>query len=253
MTQDATRTDAIFPSADTAVLDVPAGSSDAAELTAATADDLADAAQAGIASARERIARLTAAKPDPGTAGDIANALLDLFDEATADLGNIGALAGLIAKCHPDSAMRDAADATEQEISKVITDLSLDPDVYQALAALDVSDADAGTRHYVAKTLREFRRAGVDRDDPTRARVRELQDELVTIGQAFDRNIRADTKVAAVPPAALDGLPADYVRAHEVSDDGLVRITTDYPDYLPFMMYARDAAAREQLWRLFRE
>jgi thimet oligopeptidase len=253
MTQDSARTRVFVPPADAASLSQPGGPSDAAALAAATADDLAAATTAAITNARERIAQLTASKPAPGTRGATAIALLDLFDEATADLGNVGALAGLIAKSHPDSGMRDAADAAEQEISKVITDLSLDPDVYQALAALDVSDADSGTRHYLAKTLRDFRRAGVDRDDATRARIRELQDELVTIGQAFDRNIRADTKVAELPPAALAGLPSDYVRSHPVGEDGLVHVTTDYPDYLPFMMYARDSGARQKLWRLFRE
>jgi thimet oligopeptidase len=248
MRLDATRTDAFVR-----MPGLPGGPSDAAELTAAGPDDLANAAEAAIANARAGIARLVTARPQPGTSGEAAIALLDLFDEAAADLANVSALAGLIAKCHPDVAMRDAADIAEQEISKVLTDLSLDPDVYQALAALDASDQDAGTRHFLDKTLREFRRAGVDRDDETRARVRALQEELVTIGQAFDRNIRADTKVAALPVAALSGLPADYIRAHSTDDSGLVHITTDYPDYLPFLMYARDARAREQLWRLFRE
>lgn len=251
MTQDATPIDLpidLLPPEP----ELPGGPSDAAALAAADADDLASATEAAIANARDGIARLVAAHPEPGTTGDTAIGLLDLFDEATAELTNVGALTGLIAKSHPNAAMRDAADAAEQAISKVITDLSLDPAVYRALAALNVDDQDAGTRHYLDKTLREFRRAGVDRDDPTRARVRELQEELVTIGQAFDRNIRASALVAALPAAALDGLPADYVRAHPADDDGLVHISTDYPDYLPFLMYARDAGAREQLWRLFR-
>jgi Zn-dependent oligopeptidase len=247
MTQDATPTDLLTPAAE-----LPGGPSEAAELAAAGADGLAGATEAAIANARDGIARLVAARPAPGTSGEVAMTLLDHFDEAVAELTNVGALAGLIAKCHPDSAMRDAADVAEQAISKVMTDLSLDPEVYRALAALDVGNQDAGTRHYLDKTLREFRRAGVDRDDPIRARVRTLQEELVTIGQAFDRNIRADTKVVALPAAALDGLPPDYIRAHPTDDDGMVHISTDYPDYLPFLMYARDGGAREQLWRLFR-
>jgi thimet oligopeptidase len=247
MTEEAKPSDLLSPEAE-----LPGGPSDAAELAAASADDLAGATDAAIANAREGVARLVAARPAAGTSGDIAVALLDQFDEAVAELTNLAALAGLIAKCHPGAAMRDAADAAEQAISKVMTDLSLDPDVYRSLAALDVSDQDAGTRHFLGKTLREFRRAGVDRDDSTRARVRALQEELVTIGQAFDRNIRAGTLVAALPANALDGLPADYVRAHPADDDGIVHVSTDYPDYLPFLLYARDASAREQLWRLFR-
>jgi thimet oligopeptidase len=148
--------------------------------------------------------------------------------------------------------MRDAADAAKQGIAKVATDISLDRGLYDVLAALDLDGADPATRHYLAKTLRSFRRAGVDRDDATRARVRELQDELVAIGQDFDRNIRTDTRTGRFAPDALAGLPDDYVRAHPADADGLVGITTEYPDIIPFLTYSTDAGAREAMWRLFR-
>src|SRR5262249_15026071 len=114
MPQDAMPTDSVATS-------VPGDPSDAAELAAAAADDLAGATEAATATRGDLAARLTAAKPEQGTAGSDAIALLDLFDEATAELGNVGALAGLVAKCHPDGAMRDAADTAEQEIAKVLT------------------------------------------------------------------------------------------------------------------------------------
>jgi thimet oligopeptidase len=227
--------------------------SDAAELASASGEDLAGAAEAAIANARELIAELTAAQVAAGTRGADALALLDTYDEALAELSNIAALAGMIGKASPDPQMRAAADAAEQEIAKVATDISLDPAVYAVLNALDVSDQDAATRHFLDKTLRSLRRSGVDRDEATRARIRDLQDEILTIGQAFDRNIREDTRTATLPAAALDGMPADYLRAHQPDADGNVRITTDYPDIVPFMTYARDGAARERLWRLFRQ
>ena len=80
-------------------------------------------------------------------------------------------------------------------------------------------------------TLRDFRRAGVDRDDATRARVRDAR------RRSWSRSARRSTATSAptrrtprVAPAALDGLPDDYVRAHPAGEDGLVQITTDYPD-----------------------
>ena len=48
--------------------------------------------------------------------------------------------------------------------------LSLDRGVYDALREIDASAADGPTRHYLHRLLRDFRRAGVDRDDATRAR-----------------------------------------------------------------------------------
>ncbi len=221
--------------------DSPAG-----RLGAGSADQLAEATEAAIAAARAGLDRVRA-----GLDGPLE--LLDTYDEAVAALTDARDRAELIGKTNPDAAVRDAADAAQQAVDKVLTELSLDRAVYDRLAALDVSAQDDATRHFVTRTLRDFRRAGVDRDEATRSRVRELQEELVTIGQAFGRNIRVDTRSVALPPQALAGLPEDFIRAHPAGDDGLVRITTDYPDLFPFLSYATDGAAREQLWRVNRQ
>ena len=85
---------------------------------------------------------------------------------------------------------------------------------YEALARLNVSRADAATKHYVEKTLRDFKRAGVDKDDATRARIKTLREELVKLGQEFNSNIATDVRMIEVDPSDLDGLPDDFKRAH---------------------------------------
>src|SRR5262249_39304175 len=123
-------------------------------------------------------------------------------------------------------------------------------DLYDALAGLDTTGFDAPTRYYVERTLLEFRRAGVDRDDAIRARVRDLQEELVAIGQDFDRNIRTDSPTVRVAPTARSGRPQDLARPHPVGEGGLGEIGIEFPDLVPFLTYSTGAAAREQLWRL---
>jgi thimet oligopeptidase len=149
--------------------------------------------------------------------------------------------------------MRDAAEVCEQEVEALSTEMSLDRAIYEALRDLDVSGDDAATRFYLWRVLRDFRRAGVDRDDETRARIRALNDELVRIGQEFSRNIRDDVRSIEIEPAELQGMPDDYRRAHPPGANGKVRITTDYPDYVPFLSYAKSSTARERLWRVYRQ
>src|SRR5262245_41858494 len=115
------------------------GESAAARLFCSTPDEFTGATASAIASARAGIDEIK----NGGQADAIT--VLDLFDEATAALSNHRDLAGTVAKAHPDQAMRNAADAAEQEIDKVMTYISLDREVYDALAALDVSGEDAQT------------------------------------------------------------------------------------------------------------
>jgi thimet oligopeptidase len=194
--------------------------------------------------ARAAVARLKSQPPSLET--------LRAWDEASLALSNASARASLLRSVHPDAAMRDTGERCEQEVEAYATSLALDPEVYAPLSKLDASKEDEATRFYVFRTLRDFRRAGVDKDPATRERVRLLNEELVKIGQEFQRNIRDDVRKVSVPPAELEGLPDDYVRAHP-PEGGQVSITTDYPDYVPFMTYARSSKAREALWKVYRQ
>jgi thimet oligopeptidase len=196
-------------------------------------------------------ARADAERAKASGARDVL-ATLRAFDAAFAALGEAASRASLARNVHPDPRMRDVAEAAEQEVDALSTELSLDRGLYDALSALDVSGEDAATRYLVTKSLRDFRRAGVDRDDATRARVRALREELVRIGQEFGRNIKDDVRRVELDPAELDGLPEDWRRTHPPGPDGKVTVTTDNTDYVPFMTYARSGRAREALWRLYR-
>ncbi len=195
------------------------------------------------------MAERLAAMPVPRRAAEA----LALHDGAFGLLGGAASCASLARSVHPDPALRAVAEACEQEVDALSTALSLDPRLFAVLAALDVSGEEGATRFLHQRTLRELRRSGVDRDEPTREWVRALRGELVRVGQEFSRNIRDDTRRIAVEPARLAGLPDDFVRAHPPGADGLVSLTTDNVDYLPVVTYAEDGALREELWRLYRQ
>ena len=136
-------------------------------------------------------------------------------------------------------------------MQKYVTELGLDRDLYAALDRLatsaDLTELDADGRRVLEHTLRDFRRAGVDRDEATRDRLRELSEQGVKLSQDFGRNIRDDVRSIRIAPERLAGLPDDYRDAHAPDEDGLVTITTDYPDLVPFITFAVDAEARHEL------
>ncbi|MFQ5600670.1 MAG: M3 family metallopeptidase [Candidatus Krumholzibacteriia bacterium] len=211
------------------------------------AERLAAEVRRHLQAAREARDALLAA-PDPRS---IENTLA-LYDEILLHLDAAGHKPALLERVHPDPSVRAVAEAATREVDKFATELSLNRDVFQALRRIDASAADAPTRYYLERTLRDYRRAGVDKDEATRKRIQELNEELTLVGQAFARNIQSDTRTVFVEPGDLEGLPGDYVEAHEPAEDGNVAITTDHPDYVPFMAYSKSAAARERLYKEFR-
>lgn len=179
-------------------------------------------------------------------------AALSLYDQAMAALGDAANRASVCRNAHPLAPMREAAERAEQEVDALSTEISLDRGVFDALSGIDASHEDPATRHYLQKTLRDFRRAGVDKDEATRNRIRALRDELLKIGQEFGNNIKDDVRSLEVAPEELDGLPDDFRQAHAPGANGKVKLTTDNTDYVPFVTYAKSGAARERLWRLYR-
>jgi len=190
-----------------------------------------------LRSAGDQIAALKVAD-----GGDTA--ILQLWNDASISLANASAITSLLSSVHPNAAVIELAEAIEVEVRRFTSDLLLDRAVFDQLSSLAQEHLDAGARRVLQDALRSFRRSGVDQDDPTRERLRELNERETELSQGFSRNIRDGRRTARVPATALDGLPEDFIAEHPADDDGLVAITTEYPDVIPFMTYSRDAEAR---------
>src|SRR5271163_4146051 len=143
------------------------------------------------------------------------------YDDAVMQLDTAGNQSGLMQIVNPDAAIRDRAQAMVQKVSAAGTALSLNTAVYQALSSMDVSKADAATQYYVSRTLLEFRLAGVDKDEATRAKIKALSDDITKLAAQFQRNIQeSQLKVSVKDPAELAGLPADFISRHQPAPDG---------------------------------
>ena len=173
------------------------------------------------------------------------------FDEATRQLNSAAYFAGLMQNLHPDATYRDRATDMIRKVSAAATDLALNRDVYHALAAVDVSHADEATKYYVQRQLLEFRLAGVDKDDATRAKLKQLNDQLTDEQSTFMRNIADGEKSVEADPSELAGLPQDYIDRHKPGPDGKVKIGTEYPDYFPVMKFSKSDALRQRLFLAF--
>jgi thimet oligopeptidase len=196
-----------------------------------------------LARARDTLDRLTGV-----TGARTIDNTLRLYDDVLLELDAAGSQAGLIQVVHPDAKVRESAEQISQKVSSLSTELSLNRKVYDAIAALDVSGADAETKYYVQRTLRDFRLAGVDKDEATRKRIQQLRDELVLVGQDFDRNIRTDLRKITAKSTDLAGLPPDFVARHTPEADGTITLTIDYPDSLPVFSYAKNEDLRRRMY-----
>jgi thimet oligopeptidase len=200
--------------------------------------------EGGLARHQHAIQRLVSA----GGPRTLENTLR-AYDDAVAELSAVGSLTGLMHSVYPDKPVRDTAQELLQKISQAGVELSLNRDVYQALDKIDASQADPATKHYLDRTLLQYRLAGVDKDDATRARIRELQDQATMAALNFGRNVQEGGNTVTIEDATeLNGLPPDFLASHPPGEDGKITLTTDFPDYLPVMTFARSADLRRRMF-----
>src|SRR5512140_833094 len=120
----------------------------AASLFIEAPDEFSRASKADLEKARAAVARLESL---PASLDVLA-----AWDEATSLISDASARASLLRSVHPDAAMRDAGERCEQESEALSTELSLDPEIYRALSAVDVAREDESTRWYLFRVLRDF-------------------------------------------------------------------------------------------------
>jgi Zn-dependent oligopeptidase len=177
---------------------------------------------------------------------------LRLYDEAIEQLNLAGAQAGVLNSVAADKAVRDQAQQQAQRVAMAGSALSLNRNVYEALAAIDLDGggtvASPATRHFVQRTLLSYRLAGVDKDQATRDHLQTLHEKATRFALEFSRNIQEGGKTIQATPAELEGLPSDFLARHPASDDGIVTLTTDPPDMQPVMTFAANAALRGRMF-----
>ncbi len=169
------------------------------------------------------------------------------FDEANAELTLAYNETSMMASLHHEAQMRDEAQVLQQRVSSAATALSLQHAVYEALKAVPEEGLDAQTRNLIARSLLEFRLAGVDRSAGVRDQIQELQDRINEISLEFSRNIANDVHVITVSYAELDGLPADFIARHPVDAHGNVTVTTEESDVGPIASFANSADLRHKI------
>ena len=200
-------------------------------------DWLTDRCDGALDDARTLVERLK-----DGSVKDV----LATWNAVQIELGNAAAASSLFSEVHPDAGVRDAADEAMQRVDAYSTELGLDSELFAVLDAADPG-GDPDAQRLLELTRRDFRRAGVDKSEADRERLRQLAQEELKAGQEFGKNIRDGVRSITVAPEQLAGMPQDWLDAHPAGPDGTVTVTTDYPDSVPLMTFCADRTVRQAM------
>ncbi len=212
------------------------------DLATATAESIATATDAAIAMADALVDASTTS-----TGSTFVDRVAPL-DAALGIIQDANGYGPFLSNFHPDPEVRDAGNVARERLATWASDLMSRRDVYDAVHAVDADDLGGLERRSFDEWVRDLRRAGHDVAETDRARVQELRQRLIKLEVEYARNIADYKDHLDVPVSELGDLPSSYVASLEKGDaEGTVRVTLDYPAYVPFMEHSPNRELRRTL------
>ena len=229
-----------------------------------TAADITAAADAVIAASTAQLDAVAVSAPTWGA----AIAPLVTMDR---DLEARTSAVTFLKDVSTDKAVRDASTAACATLSAYEVAAGMRLDVFKAVKAYAeaaAQTAPAGTldpeaARFVERTLRDFRRRGLDLPEATRKEVEALRTKISAIQVAFAQTLAEDDTKLAFSAEQLGGMPPDFIASLQPAEaagaesgsssttTGLLTVTMAYPHVVPILKLCTVPATRSAVEKAF--
>lgn len=176
--------------------------------------------------------------------------------EAASDaLGQASGNYAFMAYVAAADALRETAREWDEKLSKYAVELGFREDLYNAVneyAATPEALAQKGEeQRLIDRTMRDYRRNGFALPKEQREQVQVLMNRLVELGTEFRKAIDTWEDAIVVEREELAGMPDRWIEGLKTVEEGgntKYRVSLDYPEIIPFMDNAENAALRRELF-----
>lgn len=211
----------------------------------ATVEEIKSSAAARIAESKKIIHEIGTQTPEHATFETTLGALDDLqFEE-----GRVINRIHLLQQTSPDAGIRKAAEEAVMDFQNWSIEKAYDLGVYKAVKAYTAKKEPLfGEDKKIAdETIRDYRRLGLELPEKEQTKLKELQKKLAHLETQFSTHINEYHDELHLTRQQLDGLEEDFISHLPRTDDGLFKVSLQYPEYLPMMEFAKDEDVRRKL------
>src|SRR5579863_5819421 len=198
--------------------------SDIISLFALTVDDITTKTPIYIAEAKHIIDAIIAIPDDQRTFANTAKPLDEVV--SLSNLAIAQHVYEALELLSPDANIRNAAHDAYIQIRAFWVDyISSNKALYNAFTAyetnMEYNSLSAQQHYFIANTMADFKREGLNLPDDKLTQVNVLRKELASLYADFDRNIAEDNKSITVIQQDLVGLDEEFIATLTQTDDGL--------------------------------
>ncbi|KAL4236482.1 Thimet oligopeptidase [Mactra antiquata] len=149
-----------------------------------------------------------------------------------------------------DKSLRDASVSADKKLSEFDVEMSMRQDVFDAVDAFAKKGMDGLSdeqKRYVERQIKLGQRNGLHLPKQTQDRIKEIKKRMSELSIDFSNNLNEENTVLEFTEDELAGLPEDFIKALDKTENGKCKVSLKYPHYFPCMKKARNPNTRKTL------
>jgi thimet oligopeptidase len=153
---------------------------------------------------------------------------------------------------HTDEKIREHANNISTKLEQYSIENSMRKDIYNIVKyyydnqyKLEKTKLSNEQKSYFEDIIKNYKHSGLDLPDNKYNRLKDIKKEISQLSSQYELNLDNYTKTIEFTKEQLDGLPNKYIK--DRISNNIIKVTLDYPDYIPVMEYCKNRDVRKQL------
>ena len=159
---------------------------------------------------------------------------------------------------YTDKYIRDKCNDISTILSQHSIDMSMRKDIYMKYKYYfdniwpdEQNNVTNEMKTYLSNIMIDYNLKGFRLSEDKFEELKAIKKEITILCSDFQHNLGSENHIEYLSEQELEGLPSNYIKERRM-ENGMIKVTLKYPDYIPLMEYAMNRDVRKRFSTLFK-